>query len=107
MNRWVAIDYREFWDVPRIFFATDAGRLVLFDCAFNEVLEDYPEVYRIYAMPSLSPDALAGSWKDIHRKATRFLGAVPISRVTFDPTKRKQIDASVLDELLAAAIPSK
>lgn len=103
MTRWVAINYREFWDVPRIFFTEENSQLYLFDCRFDEEVEDYPDEYRVYLMPQLSEADLAGSWAEVHRMATRELGTVPVDHVTFDPTRRKQIDASVLDGLTAPA----
>ena len=101
MSRWVAINYREFWDVPRIFFAEDEGQLYLFDCPFDEETEDYPRDYQVYQMPELTETELSGSWENLERRAVRHLGQVPINRVDFDPTKRRQIDASILDAMIA------
>lgn len=101
-QRWVPINYREFWDVPRIFFVEDDGQLYLFDCRFDEAIEDYPDEYRVYLMPHLGAEELAGSWAKVDRKAIRQLGTVPVARVKFDPTKREQIDAAILDEFAAA-----
>ena len=39
---WANIQYRDFYDVPRIFVADYQGRLYLFDCPFDEALDDYP-----------------------------------------------------------------
>lgn len=105
MTRTVPISYREFWDVPRIFLAEEDGQLYLFDCPFDEATEDYPDEYRVYLMPHLTEPELAGSWAGLHRKAVREVGTVPISRVAFDPTRRKQIDAAVLDAFAAARPP--
>ncbi|MBX9625825.1 MAG: hypothetical protein K2X82_18640 [Gemmataceae bacterium] len=104
MTRWVPIDYRDFWDVPRIFFAAAGGDLFLFDCPFDEEVEDFPNDYRVHRMPPLTPDDRAGSWAELHRKAVRELGTVPVTAVTFDPTKRKFIDGAILDEVAGAAV---
>ena len=101
MTRWAAINYRDFWDFPRIFFLTDSGQLYLFDCPFDEETEDFSGEYRVYLMPPLSTEELDGSWAGIPQRATADLGRVPTSAVRFDPTKRKFVDASVLDALLA------
>jgi hypothetical protein len=102
MSHWATIKYREFWDVPRIFLVQHQGKLFLFDCPFDEATEDYPDQYRVYILPELTDDELAGSWDKLSSQATRFLGEVPVNSVLFDPTKRKEIDTKVLDDLTTA-----
>jgi hypothetical protein len=102
MSDWAAIRYRDFWDVPRIFLVSHHGKSFLFDCAFDETAEDYPNSYKVYIMPELSEDALAGSWQKLADRAVLFLGQVPVSKVQFDPSRRREIDAAVLDEFAAA-----
>ena len=106
MNRWVPIRYRDFWDVPRIFLAEYRGVRLLFDCPFDEDTEDYADAYRVYVMPELAAAELEGSWKELPRRATRLLGVLPVRQVAFDPTRRKEVDAGVLDELLSRARPA-
>ena len=104
MTTWAPITYRGFWDVPRIFLTRTGGRLYLFDCAFSEELDDYPDEYAVFLMPTdIHEENLPADWTALRGHATRQLGTVPVERVTFDPTKRKQIDVSVLDELFAAS----
>lgn len=93
------IIYRDFWDVPRIFLVQYHGRQYLFDCRFDESIEDYEEMYQVYVLPELKEDELNGSWKDIAKKAESYLGEVPVSEVKFDPTKRYRIDTSIINEL--------
>ena len=100
-GRWTPITYRGYWDFPRIFLVADGGQTYLFDCAFDEELEDYPDDFRVFLMPPLAEEELAGSWAELFQRATAELGRVPTSAVRFDPTRRKQIDAAVLDALLA------
>jgi hypothetical protein len=97
------IRYRELWDVPRMFLATYRGRTVLFDCPFDEATEDYADSYRVYLMPELSEADLAGSWAELPGRAVAFLGEVSLAQVRFDSTRRKEVDASLLDELLVRA----
>src|SRR4051794_1550118 len=97
MTRWANINYREFWDVPRIFFVEDGGDLYLFDCRFDKDGEDYPESYEVFLMPALTKADYAGSWADLRQRAIKKLGGVPISSVRFDPTRRAAIDADVFD----------
>ena|SRR5438105_4421716 len=100
MNRFVPIQYRDFWDVPRIFLVDHKGHLFLFDCPFDDVVEDYATEYRIYVLPTLDPTELTGSWAGLSKKAERFLRKVPIGRVCFDPSKRKEMDSELLEELV-------
>jgi hypothetical protein len=99
MNHWASIRYREFWDVPRIFLVPHQGQWFLFDCPFDEESEDFPDFYRVYIVPEPSEEELAGSWDKLHEKATLYSGEVPIARVHFDPSKRREIDVGILDEL--------
>ncbi len=101
MNHWAPIQYREFWDVPRIFLVPYQGKWFLFDCAFDEATEDFPDSYRVYVVPEPSNEELAGSWDKLHEKATRYCGEVPLRRVRFDPSKRREVDTSVFEELIA------
>lgn len=99
MNQWAPIRYREFWDIPRIFLVPYRGKCFLFDCDFDEATEDFPDKYRVYIIPEPSDEELAGSWDKLHEKAMRCLGEVPTQKVRFDPSKRREIDTGVLEEL--------
>jgi hypothetical protein len=93
------IRYREFWDVPRVFLVAHRGRLFLFDCPFDEAAEDFPEVYRVYVLPPLGEEELAGSWDKLSARAVSYLGEISIKQVGFDASKRQTIDTALLDEL--------
>jgi hypothetical protein len=95
------IQYRDFWDVPRIFIASYEGKSYLFDCPFDEATEDYPNIYKVFILPELPEATLAGSWDELHTFATQYLGDVPIDKVGFDPTHRHGIHPRVLEELAA------
>jgi hypothetical protein len=101
MDNMAPITYRDFWDVPRVFIASYRGERVLFDCAFDEAAEDYPGAYRVYLLPGLRDEDLAGSWDKLHAKASRYLGEIPVREVRFDPTRRQAVDADVLEKFLA------
>lgn len=103
MTNLLPIRYREFWDVPRVFVVRVGPETFLFDCPFDDEAEDFGTSYRVYRMPELAPDDLAGSWVGLHNRALAFLGEVPISSVKFDPSRRESIDPSILDELSATA----
>jgi len=97
MPTWTPIQYRGFWDVPRIFLVAASDRLFLFDCAFSEELDDYPDEYIVFVLPEGTDDSLPQDWTTLVDRATARLGTVPVSEVTFDPTRRQAIDASILD----------
>ena len=67
------IQYRGFWDVPRIFLAHHQGQTFLFDCPFSEELDDYPEVFKDYLLPDLSNAELPKDRTTLAKKAIRFL----------------------------------
>ncbi len=98
---WAPIRYRDFWDVPRIFLVSHNDQDYLFDCPFDEATEDYPDVYHVYVMPSLSDEDLAESWAELPLKARKHLADVPISNVRFDSTRRQAIDPTIIGEVTA------
>lgn len=92
MSEWTEIIYRDFYDVPRVFLTRRGDRYLLFDCPFDEALDDYPTIYKVYLMADLPDERLGGSWVDIHHEAERYLGEIPVDRVSFDPTRRRTVD---------------
>lgn len=102
MQNTAKLRYQGFYDVPRSFVVKHGGRQILFDCVFDDDLDDYPETYQVYLLPSLSDEELTGSWERLPERATEFLGEVPVGDVQFDSTRRREIDTAVLDALLPA-----
>jgi hypothetical protein len=98
---WTAIRYRDFYDVPRIFITAHNGKHYLFDCPFDNELDDYSDRYRVYQLPALKEHELDGSWERLSDRAVALVGSVPVDDVEFDQSKRKLINTAVLDELLA------
>ena len=92
------IIYREFWDVPRIFIARHNGKQYLFDCKFEEITEDYPDVYQVYVLPNLGGTELDGSWEHLSERAQEHL-EVLVKSVIFDESKRCAIDAFILETI--------
>ena len=85
--------------MPRCIYVPSGGSAYLFDCPFDEALDDYPECYDVYLMPLMSHEqmrALRGALSD---QAIRRLGRVLVSAVRFDTTRRKEIDLDVLQQL--------
>jgi hypothetical protein len=106
MSQWLNINYRDFWDVPRIFFVERGGTLFLFDCQFDDTIEDYPESYRVFRMPALTPADYERSWADLWRRADALVGEVPVAAVRFDPTRRAGIAANSFDAIRPATLPA-
>ena len=102
MTAWSPIRYMGFWDVPRIFLTHYKGQSFLFDCPFDEELEDDSDSYRVYTMPDLVDEDLPKDWTTLHQRATSFVGEIPVARVRFDPTRRREVELSVLEELLTS-----
>lgn len=102
---WADIRYRDFYDLPRIFITNYQGQLYLFDCPFDDELDDYPDSYRVYQLPALTEAELEGSWEDLPNLATSFLGVSPVSEIQFDSTKRECINTAILNKLLAQQVP--
>jgi hypothetical protein len=93
------IQYRDFWDVPRVFVTSYQGRHYLFDCPFNDELDEYPDHYEVFLTNSLPAEVLNGSWMNIRDQAIHHLGQVPVKSVQFDETMREEIDAGILKQL--------
>ena len=100
MNDQSPIRYRGFWDVPRIFLVLHGHHTFLFDCAFDEELEDYPDNYKVYTMPDVPDEELPTDWTLLLDRATRYLGTVPVKQVRFDPTVRKSINTAIFNEAI-------
>ena len=102
MSQQAPIQYRDFYDIPRMFIVDFNGFQFLFDASFDDSIDDYPDQYSVSLLPNLTHKELAGSWEHIGERPLRQLGRVPTSAVHFDPTKRKSIDTDLLKHLLAA-----
>ncbi|HEX2476129.1 MAG TPA: hypothetical protein VHK01_15365 [Lacipirellulaceae bacterium] len=92
------VAYREFYDVPRCFFVAYTSGYAFFDCPFDDLLDDYPDEYRVYFFPNIVNLNLNGSWEAIAEAGVE-IGKVPVARVEFDSTRRKSISSDVLEEL--------
>lgn len=82
-----------------MFLTAYQGRTYLFDRSFDEDADDFANHYRVYLMPELSEDDLAGSWTHLPLKAIREIGEVPVNHVHFDSSKRKEVDSSIFEQL--------
>ncbi|HEV7758264.1 MAG TPA: hypothetical protein VGO78_04725 [Acidimicrobiales bacterium] len=85
--------------MPRAIVVEFDGAPYLFDCQFDPELDDYQLQYTVYRLPEdLRDDLERMSWTDLGHRGQR-VGAVDVSAVGFDPTRRSSIDARVFDLL--------
>jgi hypothetical protein len=94
--------YVEFYDVPRCITRRYGERLFLLHSAFDEGLDDYPTSYSVYVLPESVEDSLKkGSWEFLGNTPMTCIGHVQVGDAVFDSSKRKELDASFLDSLIA------
>lgn len=101
MPQMTPFKYGGFWDVPRYIALEYRGRFLLLESEFDDELDDYPADYTVYALPNSVADALReGSW-DFYKTTPKVeIGKIPVQSVFFDESKRKELDASCLDDLI-------
>ena len=100
MGERATITYRDFYDVPRMFLVSYDGDRFLFDCRFDDELDDYPDTYRVFLMPSDGKLDLEGSWEHLPDVATKYLGEARVSAINFDESRRCTIGIEVLKDLV-------
>lgn len=98
----LAIQYREFYDVPRLFITVYDGVTYLFDGSFDEASDDYPDKYAVSILPPLQADDLAGSWEKLSSVAVHLVGSVSVSSVQFDSSRRKLMEGLLLRSMLSS-----
>ena len=100
MSNWQNIKYHAFWDQPRTFHTLDGEKIFLFDCQFDEQLDDYPSFYNVYQISSLELSDLPALWVRLEENKLRLLGTLKISQSAFDQTLRKKVDLNILSQLI-------
>jgi hypothetical protein len=91
--------YSGFYDRPLAFVVSYAGIQYLFWRVFDDLLDDYPNAYKVFVLPELTADEIMRSWQKLPELALRYLGEVRVSQIEFDPSYRKGIDTRVLETL--------
>ena len=90
--------YGGFSDVPRCLTLSYHGKRFLLHSAFDEDLDEYPTDYSVYVVPETgdnSPPVCSPEF--LNKTPMSCIGQIPIDQVTFDSTRRKELDASILD----------
>jgi len=96
------IQYRDFYDVPRVFLVEFKQRRLLFESRFDDAADEYSDDYNVYLLSEVNPSDLSGSWEHLATRG-RPIGRVPVSRIAFDVSRRRDIDARVVAELVQRA----
>jgi len=91
--------YGGFYDVPRCISLQYRGLHFLLQSWFDEENDEYPDTYSVSIVPG-SADVLAPCSPEFLSVTMTPLGYLPIADVIFDATKRKDLDASVLERFL-------
>jgi hypothetical protein len=91
-----------FYDVPRCISLRYRGRRFLLQSAFDEDVDEYPTDYSVYIVPESTDDSRPVCTPEfLSNTPMACIGQIPIEKVTFDPSKRQELDASILDSFIA------
>lgn len=80
---WRFIQYREFYDVPRMVLAVDGDVHFLFVSHFDDSLDDYVDYYTVYRMPLLSDQVVSGPWTTLESLALGTVERIPLEKLPF------------------------
>ena len=92
MDDFLPIQYSGFWDVPRIFLVKYLNEGLLFDCSFDENIDDYPSEYTVYLMPDFCEDNLQTAYDYFINNSPAIIGKIPVKEIEFDNTLRKFVN---------------
>jgi hypothetical protein len=96
------IIYSAFWDFPRTFVCAVSDRKYLFDCRFDEDLDDFDSHYDVYQVPEAQwPLVEHPPWTDLLADPGERLGRVPVGAVRFGGRPFEWADVTNALELLA------
>lgn len=84
------IGYRDFHDVPRLFVVRTRVGLVLFDCPFDEVLDDYPDNFTVSVLPE-EVTLQEQDWSKLSSQALNEIGTIPVRDLEFDETRKSRV----------------
>ena len=100
MEDWINIlEYRDFYDVPRVFMVCFQAKLFLFDCPFDEGIDDYPDEYEVFELPHDFTEHAPSDWRRIQSFASKHLGTVRLNEIEFDETRREAVRAGIFRQI--------
>lgn len=74
-----------------MFLIEYSGRSLLFDCAFDEAIDDYPSEFTVYLVPDQCKDDLQIAYDLLISNSLLKVGKIPVNEVKFDHTLRKSV----------------
>ena len=90
LGSFAIVNYRDFYDVPRLILAMDeAARYWIFDCAFDEELDDYSSQYEAYYAGNDSRGAERALTLHLQGMRAPRVDIVPVASLEFDQSKRQ------------------
>jgi hypothetical protein len=108
MPKMTPFQYGNFYDVPRCISLHFMGRRFLLQCAFDDDLDEYLSDYSIYIVPEATDESRPICHPDfLSNTPMACIGHIPIHQIQFDPTKRAELDASILDSFLYEGVRSR
>jgi hypothetical protein len=79
----VAISYWDYHDIPRVFTTRWHEKVLLFDCSFDAVRDDYEDYFAVYELPPLLAEHLSDRpWTNLASEG-RPIGRVDVKDVKF------------------------
>jgi hypothetical protein len=84
------VSYRDFYDIPRLILGVDEkSRYWIFDCEFNDDLDEYGNRYVVYPA-EVTEDSIKSIF-DLHVKGDRgdADGVITVAAMEFDPSRRQ------------------
>jgi len=101
MPQMIPFRYGGFWDVPRHIVTEYRGHVLLLQSEFDDELDDYAANYTVHTLPeSVWKSVQEGDWSFYGKTPMSEVGQIPVSSVSFDPSRRKEFDASCIDDLI-------
>jgi hypothetical protein len=96
---WLPIQYRDFYDIPRLIVVERGGQLYLFDCPFDDESDEYSDHFTVYRLPSSARGRLDDpSWLDLAQLG-EVVGRVTTDGTEFDPSRRRFLSDAVFRRL--------
>jgi len=96
MAKMTPFEYSGFYDVPRYIRFWYGAKSYLLRCEFDDDLDDYSPEYSVFERS----DSAEVDWEAVSDPLAVLIGKVDVGQVTFDPAKRKSLDASFIDSLI-------
>ena len=98
---WMPIEYRDFYDRPRMFKLTVGDQVFLCISAFKEDLDDHDSAYEVWRITSPEAISWGGSWLEFPRPNDQLMGRIAVKDVVFDASCRASVDLRSLEAMVA------